>query len=70
AITEAVEAERAACHTKLIEGLVAVYGNGSVLVARLCDEYLDRSGTLLGEVRDAAIEARAEKPVAADVEGE
>lgn len=40
-----------------IKKLAEIYRRGikeSVLIAEICDEVLDRSGGLLGEVRDAA----------------
>ena len=36
------------------EALASVYATDALFVARLCDEYLDRSGGLLGRVRLAA----------------
>ena len=37
------------CH--LIERLTEMYKTDNVAVAKVCDEVLDRSGALLGEVR-------------------
>lgn len=47
-------------HENLIEHLVTLYnkGDGYLAVSRLCDETLDRSGRLLGEVRKLAIARR------------
>jgi len=39
---------------KIFERLVALYKDNYVCVAKMCDEVLDRSGALLGEVRKAA----------------
>jgi len=38
---------------KIFERLVELYPNNYVCVAKICDEVLDRSGALLGEVRNA-----------------
>lgn len=38
---------------KIFERLVALYKDNYVCVAKMCDEVLDRSGALLGEVRKA-----------------
>jgi CRISPR/Cas system-associated protein Csm6 len=49
---------------RLVEGLVALYGERGVanqVVAKLCDDYLDRSGYLLGEIRRLALERKQEK---------
>jgi hypothetical protein len=44
-----------------IEKLAEIYNynmNNAVLVAKICDEVLDRSGALLGEVRQVARDLR------------
>lgn len=61
AITVAVEAERVAFHKRLLTGLAEVYINYPLAIACLCDDHIDKSGALLGEVRGYAIEARASK---------
>jgi len=38
---------------KIFERLVELYPDNSVCIAKMCDEVLDRSGALLGEVRKA-----------------
>lgn len=38
-------------------GLVALYRDHPAAVAKVCDETIDRSGALLGEIREAAREA-------------
>jgi hypothetical protein len=38
----------------LVARLVEIYRRDRVTVARICDEQLDRSGNLLGYLRDAA----------------
>ena len=38
---------------KIFERLVKLYPDNYVCVAKICDEVLDRSGALLGEVRRA-----------------
>ena len=38
----------------IFERLVKLYPDNYVCVAKICDEVLDRSGALLGEVRKAA----------------
>lgn len=48
---------------RLKEGLVEIYSRGhdygvsspAGIIARLCDEYLDRSGYLLGEIRKESL---------------
>jgi hypothetical protein len=52
---------------RLAEGLPALYNDfseGGLVVAHLCDVYLDRTGNLLGWVRAAARELRAAKAAA------
>ncbi len=46
----------------LAEHLATQYESDPVEVARLCDEVLDRSGVLLGMVRDLAMARRKEAP--------
>lgn len=53
---------------RLTEGLVALYITSSPypitpagVVAHLCDDYLDRSGYLLGEIRRLALERKTNK---------
>lgn len=41
---------------KIFERLVALYNDNYLCVAKICDEVLDRSGALLGEVRNRARE--------------
>lgn len=38
---------------KIFERLVLLYPNNYVFVAKMCDEVLDKSGALLGDVRKA-----------------
>jgi hypothetical protein len=52
-----IDGERYYPEGKIIAALAAVYREHGVLVANLCDDYLDRSGRLLGIVRDAVIKA-------------
>lgn len=40
---------------KIFERLVELYPDDYVCVAKMCDEVLDRSGELLGDVRVAVI---------------
>ena len=54
---EAAEARVAELETeqkRTFEALVACYDKRSTFVAEICDLYLDKSGALLGKVRDAA----------------
>jgi hypothetical protein len=51
----ALEAER----DRLREALVMVYREAPLPVAHVCDEFLDCSGRLLGEIRQEAIRAAA-----------
>lgn len=37
---------------ELYDGLVTLYGANMIAVSDLCDDWLDRRGTLLGEIRD------------------
>ena len=43
---------------RLTEGLVYLYkqDDAKIFVAELCDKYLDRSGAMLGRIRDEAID--------------
>ena len=48
---------------RLFEGLISLYGvdiptTPALIIATLCDEYLDRSGYLLGEVRKESFKLR------------
>jgi len=51
---------------RLLEGLVEIYSRGHIygisspagIIAQLCDEYLDRSGNLLGEIRKESLKRR------------
>jgi hypothetical protein len=43
---------------RMMKALVALYEVDGVACANLCDDDLDRSGALLGYVRDAVIEKR------------
>lgn len=52
-----IAAARAEASAGLVDRLAAIYREGyteAAWVARICDEALDRSGRLLGLVRDAA----------------
>ena len=40
-------------NNKIFERLVALYPDDCTFVAKICDEILDTSGALLGEVRKA-----------------
>jgi hypothetical protein len=42
--------------------LAAVYGEAPKFVATICDEKLDRTGVLLGQVRDLARAALKDSP--------
>lgn len=54
---EKAEAERDAAAERLESSLAAMYPAHYALIAELCDEHLDRSGGLLGRVRDRALRA-------------
>lgn len=43
---------------RILPGLVRVYLEHPMAISALCDKHIDRSGALLGEVRDGAIRAR------------
>lgn len=62
ALREAEQRGMRRAQDRLIDGLAAVYREDCILVARLCDEHLDRSGALLGKVRNKAIERAAAAP--------
>ena len=40
---------------ELVETLAKMYKENYLLIAKLCDEHIDRSGRLLGEVRYKAV---------------
>lgn len=45
---------RAYVEDAMVSALAAVYPDGRVVIAKLCDEHLDPSGRLLGLVREEA----------------
>lgn len=46
--------DRRAAEKELLERLAPIYQWNPLAVARVCDEALDRSGALLGRLRDVA----------------
>lgn len=52
-----IDGERYYPESKVVTALASIYQKYGVIVAGLCDDHLDRSGRLLGVVRDAVIEA-------------
>lgn len=55
-VCEAYRKENERLNERLREGLTALYGRYTLAVALLCDDFLDRSGHLLGEIRLAALD--------------
>jgi hypothetical protein len=53
----AAEAQVAGIQRNLVMYLLPMYRTDPAGIAKLCDEVLDRSGRLLGQVRDAAKES-------------
>jgi hypothetical protein len=58
---ESLQAEVAELRKQRLMILTAVYPEAPKFVATICDESLDRSGALLGEVRELARQALAAK---------
>lgn len=52
---DAQVAEVMAENDRYREGLVRIYRAAPAAVARVCDEFIDRSGALLGEIRREVI---------------
>jgi hypothetical protein len=52
---EASEARAEAAEARLFKVLVTLYRESPLTVANLCDDHLDRSGALLGRVREATL---------------
>lgn len=51
-----IDGERFYPETKVVQALASIYKKHGVVVAGLCDDHLDRSGRLLGVVRDRVIQ--------------
>lgn len=63
AIRQAEQAAREKAQSKFVTALAKIYLHDgcSLPVSEVCDEYLDQSGAMLGEVRDEAMRLRALK---------